>query len=80
MDETAIYARLTEIFHDVFDDESIVLTPETTASDIAAWDSFNHMNISVASEAAFGIRFKASELEDLRNVGELVDIIKQKLH
>ena len=79
MDEAAIYARLTEIFHDVFDDENIVLTPETTAADIPDWDSFNHMNISVACETSFGIRFKASELEELRNVGELVDMIERKL-
>jgi acyl carrier protein len=78
-DETEIYKRLNEIFRDIFDDDSINLTPETTAADIPEWDSFNHVNISVACEAAFGIRFKAAELEELRNVGELVHFIEQKL-
>ena len=79
MDESAIYKRLNEIFRDILDDEQITLTPETTATDIPEWDSFNHVNISVACEAAFGIRFKAAELEELRNVGELVQIIQRKL-
>jgi acyl carrier protein len=79
VDESAIYKRLNEIFRDILDDEQITLTPETTATDIPEWDSFNHVNISVACEAAFGIRFKAAELEELRNVGELVQIIQRKL-
>ena len=79
MDEAAIYARLNEIFQDVFDDESIALTPTTTAADIPQWDSFNHVNIAVACEAAFGIRFKSSELEELANVGELVHLVQAKL-
>jgi len=79
MDEQAIYEKLNGIFRDIFDDDSIVLTPETTAADIPEWDSFNHVNVTVACEAAFGIRFKGSELEELRNVGELVHIIQQKL-
>ena len=79
MDEKAIYERLNGIFRDIFDDDDITLTPETTADDIPEWDSFNHVNVTVACEAAFGIRFKGSELEELRNVGELVETIKAKL-
>ena len=79
MDDTQIYAKLTEIFQDIFDDETIVLKPETTAADIEDWDSFNHVNISVAVEAAFGIKFKSSELEELTNVGDMVTLIKAKL-
>ncbi len=79
MDEAKIYARLNEIFRDIFDDDDIVLTPDTTAADIPEWDSFNHVNISVACETAFGIKFKAAELEELKNVGELVRVIKEKL-
>jgi acyl carrier protein len=79
MDESAIYERLTEIFRDTFDDEDIVLTAETTAADVPDWDSFNHVNLAVACEAAFGIRFRGSELEELRNVGELVQVIQRKL-
>lgn len=79
MDDAAIYERLNGIFRDIFDDDGIVLTPETTADDIPEWDSFNHVNVTVACEGAFGIRFKGSELEELRDVGELVSVIKRKL-
>ncbi|MFT4113453.1 acyl carrier protein [Silvibacterium sp.] len=74
-----IYSQLTEIFRDLFDDESIVLTPETTATDIPGWDSFNHINLLVAAEVRFGIKFKTAETESLRNVGHLVEIIETKL-
>lgn len=78
-DEAQIYTQLTTIFHDLFDDDSIVLTPETTAADIEEWDSFNHINLIVAVEAKFGIKFKTAELEGLHNVGHLVQLIQQKL-
>ena len=78
MDEAVVYQRLTQIFRDVFDDESLVLSPNTTASDIPGWDSLNHVNISVASEMAFAIRFNSSELEELHNVGDLVKTIMRK--
>lgn len=79
MDEAVIYQKLNQIFRDIFDDESITLSPSTTALDIPEWDSVNHVNISVASEMAFGIRFKSSELEELHNVGDLVEVIKNKI-
>jgi acyl carrier protein len=71
--------QLTSIFHDLFDDDSIVLTPETTAADIEDWDSFNHINLIVAVEAKFGIKFKTAELDELHNVGHLVHLIEHKL-
>jgi acyl carrier protein len=74
-----IYTQLTEIFRNLFDDDSIVLTPETTAADIPEWDSFNHINLIVATEVRFGIKFKTAEIESLHNVGHLVDIIAAKL-
>jgi acyl carrier protein len=74
-----IYTQLTEIFRDLFDDDSIVLTPETTAADITGWDSFNHINLIVATEVRFGIKFKTAEIESLHNVGHLVDVIAAKL-
>ena len=74
-----IYSQLTEIFRDLFDDESIVLTPQTTASDIEGWDSFNHINLIVATEAKFKIKFNTAEIESLHNVGHLVQVIEKKL-
>jgi acyl carrier protein len=75
-----IYQRLTEIFHEVFEDQSIVPTPEMKASDVPDWDSLNHINLIVAVEARFKIKFKSTELESLRNVGHLVELIERKLN
>lgn len=75
-----IYQRLTEIFHEVFDDQSIVPTPEMKAGDVPEWDSLNHINLIVAIEARFKIKFKSTELESLRNVGHLVELIEKKLN
>ena len=79
MDRASIYEQLTEIFRDVFDDDSVVLTPETTAADIHDWDSANHVNLIVAVEVRMKIKFKTVELESLHNVGTLVSLIEQKL-
>lgn len=74
-----IYAQLTDIFRDLFDDDSIVLTPETTAADVPGWDSFNHINLIVATEARFKIKFRTAEIESLRNVGHFVEVIQSKV-
>jgi acyl carrier protein len=74
-----IYSQLTEIFHDLFDDDSIVLTRETTAADIDGWDSFNHVNLLLAIEVKLGIKFRTAETESLYNVGHLVQVIQTKL-
>ena len=74
-----IYEQLTEIFRDLFDDDTLVLRPETTAADVPGWDSFNHVNLIVAVEARFNIKFKTAEIEALRNVGHLVEVIESKL-
>jgi len=74
-----ILEKLTAIIHDALDDQKLVLTPETTAADVPAWDSVAHINIVVATEMGFGIKFKTAELEQLRNVGDFVSLIEQKL-
>lgn len=79
MEQAEIYSQLTTIFRNLFDEDSIVLTPETTAADIEGWDSFNHINLIVAIEVKFGIKFKTAELDELHNVGHLVDMIQRKL-
>jgi acyl carrier protein len=78
MQEREIYRRLTSIFHDTFDDDSIVLTHNTTAHDIKGWDSANHINLIVATEQEFHIKFKTAELESLKDVGEMVHLIESK--
>ena len=79
MQQQEIYAQLTAIFHDVFDDETLVLTPEMTAANVAEWDSFNHINLIVAVESRFRIKFQTAELEAMNSVGHLAEIIQRKL-
>jgi acyl carrier protein len=79
MTREEIYSRLTEIFHDIFDDDMLVLRPEMTAGDIHDWDSHNHISIIVATEMRFGVKFQTAEIEGLRNVDELVQCIERKL-
>jgi acyl carrier protein len=78
MQNAEIYDRLTAIFRDVLDDDALMLKPDLTASDVPAWDSFNHINIVVATEAAFGIKFRSAEIEELKNVGEFVALIRAR--
>ena len=74
-----IYDQLTPIFRDLFDDESLVPAPALTAAEVPEWDSFNHINLIVAIEAKFKIKFQTAELEQLHTVGHLVDLIERKL-
>lgn len=74
-----IWSRLTGIFRDLFDDDSLELRPETTADDIEDWDSVTHIELLVEIERAFGIRFNTGEVAGLENVGEVVDLIARRL-
>ena len=78
MDSQAHYAQLTEVFHDVFDDDTIVVTPELTASDVDEWDSLRHIRLVAAVERRFGLSFSAAEIGRLKNVGQLVSLIGEK--
>jgi acyl carrier protein len=79
MQQAEIYAQLTPIFHDVLDDETLVLTPDLTAASVPEWDSFNHINLIVAIEARLKIKFQTAELESMNTIGHLVDLIDKKL-
>ena len=57
------YAQLTDVFRDVFDDDALVIGPDTTADDVPGWDSQAHISLVVATEMRFGIRFRTAELE-----------------
>ncbi|MBI0436061.1 acyl carrier protein [Roseomonas sp. KE0001] len=78
MTEAEIYSALTEVFQDVFDDDGITLTPKTTAADVPGWDSQAHVNLVVAAEVRFGVRFRTAELESLHDVGDFVQLIARK--
>ncbi len=79
MQQQDIYAQLTTIFRDLFDDDTLVLTPGLTAAEVPEWDSFNHINLIVAVEVRFGIKFQTAELESMQTVGHLADLIQSKL-
>ena len=69
---------LTEIFHDVMGDDSIVLQPSTSAKDVPEWDSISHVLLIVAVEKKFRVKFTAKEIQALQNVGELAALIERK--
>ena len=75
-----IYDRLNNVFRDIFDDNSIVVTPETTSNDIEDWDSLEHINLIVAVEQEFGMKFNMNEVTTMKNVGEMVEIIKSRMN
>ena len=74
-----IKERLTDIFRDVFDDDSIEINDAMTAKDIEEWDSLNHINLIVAVEGAFKVKFTTKEVNNLANVGEFIALIASKL-
>jgi acyl carrier protein len=71
--------KLTSVFREVFDDDSLVLSDEMTADDLDAWDSLSHVNLIIAVELAFDIEFKHSEVQSFANVGELRRKIQDKI-
>lgn len=75
----SIIENLQNIFREVFDDEDLVLNPQTNANDIDEWDSLAHIRLILAIEKKFSLRFDAAEIKNLENVGQMVDlIIKQQ--
>ena len=78
MNREQVKERLTKVFRDVFDDDEIVLTDKTTASDIEDWDSLEHINLIGATEKEFKMRFSVREVSGMKNVGEMIDIICQR--
>ena len=74
-----VLKRLNEVFRDVFDDDDIVVTPNTTADDIEDWDSLEHISLIVSMEKEFSMKFDIKEVNKLENVGEMIDLIKRKM-
>ncbi|MCI6755689.1 MAG: acyl carrier protein [Lachnospiraceae bacterium] len=79
MTRDEIYDRLNEVFRDVFDDESITVNDKTTSADIDGWDSLEHINLIAAVEQEFGIHFAMGQIVTMKNVGEMANIIEEKL-
>ena len=72
-------ARLQDVFRDVFDNDELVINRQTTAADIDDWDSINHVNLVLAVEREFKVRLSSSGIANLKNVGELVDLLGSAL-
>jgi acyl carrier protein len=75
-----VLATLTQVFREVFDEEGLVLTLETTANDMEEWDSLNQIKLIIGCEKAFDIRLKPREINGLQNVGEMVDHLIRHLN
>jgi acyl carrier protein len=71
--------EIQEIFRDIFDDPTLVITRDSNASTVPDWDSLAHVNLVTAIEKKYKIRFALGELEELKNVGDMIDLIEAKL-
>jgi acyl carrier protein len=74
-----ILETVNAVFRDVLDNEQIVVTDETTAAAVPEWDSLSHIQLVVAVEKRFGIRFSSREIQNWSNIGEMIDSIIDKL-
>ena len=78
MERLEVYEKLNAIFRDVLDNDEIELQDSTCADDIEEWDSLGQIQLTVAVEKAFNVKFQASEMASWKNVGEMVDCILTK--
>jgi acyl carrier protein len=78
MKKAQVYNKLATVFREVFDEDELQLTPQTTADDVDGWDSLSHIRLVLAVSKAFGVKFSASEIGNLKNVGEFADLIEKK--
>ena len=79
MTDHDIIETLNRIFRQVFEDESIGLTLSTTADEISGWDSMANITLAVEVEQAFGVKLKSAEMEKMRDIGDLVSLVKKRL-
>jgi len=78
MDDTQLRSQLTGIFQDVFGDSALQLQDDMTAGEVEEWDSLTHINLIVAIEKSFRVKFTTGEVSQLRNVGDLIALIRRK--
>lgn len=79
MEKNAILEQVQTVFREELEDETLILTDNSTANDIEDWDSLNHIQLVSAIEKHFGIRFLSREILSWQNIGEMVDSIAVKL-
>jgi acyl carrier protein len=78
METNEIVSRLTPVFRDVFNDDALVVSEGMTAANVPSWDSLSNINMIIAVEKAFGVKFSIKDVRNLKNVGELLELIKRK--
>ncbi len=78
MSREEITERVTNVFREVFNDDALVLTDETTAADVPGWDSLRHITLMEEVEDEMGITFSMLEINSMKNVGEMFDIIQAR--
>jgi acyl carrier protein len=78
MTDAELYAGLNAIFRQVLGDDQMDRKPSMTAEDVEGWDSMNHIFIVVEIEKRFGVKFQAAEMEELKDVGELAALVREK--
>lgn len=80
MTRTEINEKLNEVFAEVFDDDSIKVSDNTTVNDIEDWDSLAHLTLISSVEEAFSIEFNLNEISKFKNVGEMMSSIEKHLN
>lgn len=73
-----VFEQLQEIFREAFDDDNLAISPEMTAKDIEDWDSLMQIQLIVASERRFGVKFTTQEMNGLKDVGDFAALIEEK--
>lgn len=79
MTRTEILEKLNEVFHDVFDNNDIVVTEQTNANDIEEWDSLIHITLISAVEDEFDVSFDMKTVVSMKNVGDMIDAIEEQI-
>jgi acyl carrier protein len=79
MERETVVARLTEVFRKVFNNDTLELRDDLTANKVESWDSLSHMILISEIENTFQVKFKLKELNKMRNVGDMIDLLLQKV-
>lgn len=79
MSREEVLEKLQEIIRDVFDDEDIVITADTVASDVDGWDSLMHITLIGTVEDEFDIKFAMKDVVGMKNVGQMADLILEQI-
>lgn len=79
MNRTEFLEKLNEVFHDVFDNNDIVVTEQTNANDIEEWDSLIHITLISAVEDEFDVSFDMKTVVSMKNVGDMIDAIEEQI-